>query len=62
MHDLLKIVGNSVSNVQIAFISSDLLRYSLLALPVLAHSDICLWLVSISDEDSLSEIASSGAS
>ena len=29
VHDLLKIVGNSVSNVQIAFISSDLLRYSL---------------------------------
>ena len=28
MHDLLKIVGNSVSNVQIGFISSDLLRSS----------------------------------
>ena len=26
VHDLLKIVGNSVSNVQIGFISSDLLR------------------------------------
>ena len=33
-----------------------------LALPVLAHSDIRLWLVSISDENSLSEIALSGAS
>ena len=30
VHDSLKIVGNSVSNVQIAFISSDLLRSSLL--------------------------------
>ena len=29
VHDLLKIVGNSVSNVQIAFISSDLLGSSL---------------------------------
>ena len=29
VHDLLKIVGNSVSNVQTAFISSDLLRSSL---------------------------------
>ena len=29
MHDLLKIVGNSVSNIQIVFISSDLLRSSL---------------------------------
>ena len=29
VHDLLKIVGNSVSNVQISFISSDLLRSSL---------------------------------
>ena len=29
VHDLLKIVGNSLSNVQIAFISSDLLRSSL---------------------------------
>ena len=29
VHDLLKIVGNSVSNVQIGFISSDLLKSSL---------------------------------
>ena len=29
VHDLLKIVGNSVSNIQIAFISSDLLGSSL---------------------------------
>ena len=29
VHDLMKIVGNSVSNVQIAFISSDLRRSSL---------------------------------
>ena len=29
VHDLLKMVENSVSNVQIAFISSDLLRSSL---------------------------------
>ena len=29
MHDLSKIVGNSTSNVQIGFISSDLLRSSL---------------------------------
>ena len=55
MHDLLKIVGNSVSNVQIVFIS--LWHYLFLA-----HSGIGLWLVSISDEDSLSEIALSGAS
>ena len=27
VHDLLKIVGNSVSNIQIAFISSDLRLY-----------------------------------
>ena len=33
-----------------------------LALPVLAHSGIWLWLVSISDEGSLPEIALSGAS
>ena len=33
-----------------------------LALPVLAHSGIRLWLVSISDEGSLPEIALSGAS
>ena len=33
-----------------------------LALPVLAHSGICLWLVSISDEGSLHEIALSDAS
>ena len=39
MHDLLKIVGNSQSNVQIGFTSSDLRLHSL-ALPVLAHSCI----------------------
>ena len=33
-----------------------------LALPVLAHSGICLWLVSISDEGSLPKIALSDAS
>ena len=33
-----------------------------LALPVLSHSGICLWLVSISDEGSIPEIALSGAS
>ena len=32
VHDLLKIVGNSVSNVQIAFISSDLLHSSLVGI------------------------------
>ena len=32
-----------------------------LTLPVLTHSGISLWLVSISDEDSLPEIALSGA-
>ena len=35
VHDLLKIVGNSVSNVQIAFISSDLLRSSLFGITCL---------------------------
>ena len=39
MHDLLKIVGNSVSNVQIALISSDLGLDSL-ALPLLAQNGI----------------------
>ena len=34
----------------------------ILALPVLAHSVIGFWLVSISDEGSLPEIALSGAS
>ena len=33
-----------------------------LALPVLAHSVILLWLISISDEGSLPDIALSGAS
>ena len=42
VHDLLKIVGNSVSNVQIAFISSDLLRSSLFGIT-------CFWLIPIFD-------------
>ena len=41
-HDLLKIVGNSVSNVQIAFISSDLLRSSLFGIT-------CFWLIPVFD-------------
>ena len=41
VHDLLKIVGNSVSNIQIAFISKvTYLGLHSLALPVLAHSGI----------------------
>ena len=40
VHDLLKIVRNSVSNVQIAFISSDLLGSSLFGIP-------CFWLIPI---------------
>ena len=39
---LLKIVGNSVSNVQIAFISSDLLRSSL-------FGSTCFWLIPVFD-------------
>ena len=56
MHDLLKIVGNSVSNVQIAFISSDLhvLRSSLFGIT-------CFWLIPIFDfglyPDSVEEYA-----
>ena len=42
VHDLLNIVGNSVSNVQIAFISSDLLRSSLFGIT-------CFWLIPIFD-------------
>ena len=42
VHDLLKIVGNSVSNIQIAFISSDLLRSSL-------FGTTCFWLIPIFD-------------
>ena len=42
MHDLLKIVGNSVSNVQIASISSDLLRSSLFGVT-------CFWLIPVFD-------------
>ena len=42
VHDLLKIVGNSVSNVQIAFISSDLLRSSLFGIT-------CFWLIPVFD-------------
>ena len=42
VHDLLKIVGNSVSNVQIAFISSDLLRFSLFGIT-------CFWLIPVFD-------------
>ena len=42
VHDLLKIVGNSVSNFQIAFISSDLLRSSLFDIT-------CFWLIPIFD-------------
>ena len=53
----MKIVGNSVSNVQIAFISSDLLRSSLFGIT-------CFWLIPVFDfdEDSLSEIVLSDAS
>ena len=40
VHDLLKIVGNSVSNVQIAFIFSDLLRSSLFGIT-------CFWLIPV---------------
>ena len=40
VHDLLKIVGNSVSYVQIAFISSDLLMLSLFGIT-------CFWLIPI---------------
>ena len=59
----MKIVGFSVSNVQIAFISSDLLRSSLFGITCFWLIPVfTLWLVSISDEDSLSEIALSGAS
>ena len=61
VHDLLKIVGNSASNVQVLFLVTYLGLHSL-ASPVLAHSAFCLWLVSISDEGSLPEIALSGAS
>ena len=39
---ILKIVGNSVSNVQIAFISSDLLRSSLFGIT-------CFWLIPVFD-------------
>ena len=42
VHDLLKIVGNSLSNVQIAFISSDLLGSSLFGIN-------CFWLISVFD-------------
>ena len=42
LHNLLKIVGNSVSNVQIAFISSDLLRSSLFGIT-------CFWLIPVFD-------------
>ena len=42
VHDLLKIVGNSASNVQIAFISSDLLRSSLFGIT-------CFWLIPVFD-------------
>ena len=38
----MKIVGNSVSNVQIAFISSDLLRSSLFGIT-------CFWLILVFD-------------
>ena len=40
MRDLIKIVGNSVSNVKIAFISSDLLRSSLFGVT-------CFWLIPV---------------
>ena len=42
VHDLLKKVGNSVSNVKIAFISSDLLRSSLFGIT-------CFWLIPVFD-------------
>ena len=42
VHDLLKIVGNSVSNVQIALVSSDLLRSSLFGIT-------CFWLIPVFD-------------
>ena len=42
MLDLLKIVGNSVSNVQIVFISRDLLRSSLFGIT-------CFWLIPVLD-------------
>ena len=42
VHDLLKIVENSVSNVQIAFISSDLLKSSLFGIT-------CFWLIPVFD-------------
>ena len=45
----------------VLFLVTYLGLYSL-ALPVLAHSSVRLWLVSISDEGSLPEIALSGAS
>ena len=57
MHDLLKTVGNYVSNVQIALVTY--IGIDSLDLPVLALSS---WLVSISDEGSLPEIALSSAS
>ena len=48
--------------VQIGFILVTYLGLYSLALPVLAHSSLWLWLVSISDEGSLHEIALSSAS
>ena len=42
MRDLMKIVGNSVPNVQIPFISSDLLRSSLFGVT-------CFWLIPVFD-------------
>ena len=62
VHDLLKIDGNSVSNVRIGFISSDLLRSSLFGFTCFGSFWFRLWLVSISGEGSLPEIALSGAS
>ena len=59
MHDLLEI-PYQMSKLHLFLVTY--LGIHSLALPVLAHSDILLWPVSISDEDSLSEIALSGAS
>ena len=60
-HDLLKIVGNSISNVQIAFISSDLLRSSLFGITCFGSFQY-LTLACKHDEGSLPEIALSDAS
>ena len=61
-HVLLKIVGNPVSNVQITFISSDLLNLHDWASSLLAHFSFLFWLVSISDEGSLPEVTPSDES